>query len=217
MPTLYSVYKGNDGECGVESFGPQRRVLLVKEGSVRSDLTVTLEDMTQTLGSLLRRGFKLHLQSAFFNSAKNEFQEKHPDFDNCKGGYAVFCEPVDIAQAVSNLQAMGNPIANPTLRTEFMAWLREQDQHEEYVVASKANPLFALLVAEYASLNGLVLHTATDGSPALPPSAQVELWTRWLSVQPEQLVDIKRVFSGGNSANFFDDLPMNDSKPYILF
>lgn len=194
MAKLYTVYKNGERACGIEILGAKRTVIYTINDRLERSQTIPLDRLGSLLADLLRGGFSLHLQEAFF-SEKKGFQLKHPDFDSVKGAYALYCVTSDIAKVVKDIEALALPVCSqPTLRKPLMDWLRSQDMNDEFVVAPQAFPVFAIFLAEVAILNGLQLHAASVGIPAVAPSINVQAWIRWLSIGDELSAPVVAAF-----------------------
>ena len=221
MSTLYAVYQDGNRACGVSVLGPCRQVVYTVDGRVAQTKTIALEALGTVIGDLLRQGFKQTHQVAFL-SEKNGFQTRHPDFDACDGKYLIYCYTSDIAQAVKDIEALALAGAiQPKQRHALMEWLRSQDLNDEMVVAPKANPEFAIVLAEVAHRNGWVIHSASDGIPASAPSANISMWCGWLSIGQESSTQLKSAFAavgGAGVSRVPSGQVSDDSDPaYLLF
>lgn len=181
MPRLFTVYQNGKRACGIEAMGQSRHVIHTLDNVSVQALDITLVQLSSLLAGLLREGYVQTQQIAFY-SEKKGFQTKHPDFDSINGDYSIYCVTSEIAKAVKEIDDAGNSVIHqPTQRAKFMNWLRSQDMNDEFVVAPKADPEFALFLAEVAIRNGWQLHSARVGMPAVAPSVDVKAWTAWLS------------------------------------
>lgn len=216
MHKLYTVYQNGNRACGVSVFGAIRHVVHTLDGKVESTKNIALEALGTHIGDLLRQGFKPALDVAFL-SEKLGFQTRHPDFDACEGKYAIYCKPSDIAKAVKEIESLASAVVvQQSQRTALMNWLRSQDMNTEFVVANKAEPVFALLLAEVATRNGWTLHSASDGMPAVAPSTDIQSWCRWLSIPHEMTLTLKSALAAQSGGVWIADATVNDPASFFF-
>lgn len=216
MHKLYTVYQNGNRACGVSVFGAIRQVVYTLDGKVESTKDIALEALGTHIGNLLRQGFKQALDAAFL-SEKRGFQTRHPDFDACDGKYAIYCKPTDIAQAVMDIESLASAVVvQQSQRTALMNWLRSQDMNTEFVVANKAEPDFAILLAEVATRNGWTLHAASDGMPAVAPSTDIQSWCRWLSIPHEKMLTLKSALAVQSGSTWIADAVVSDPASFFF-
>ncbi|POR10849.1 hypothetical protein [Diaphorobacter sp. LR2014-1] len=216
MLKLYTVYQNGKRACGVSVFGAIRHIVHTLDGRVESAKDIALEALGTHIGDLLRQGYKPVLDVAFL-SEKSGFQTRHPDFDACDGKYTVYCKPSDIAQAVKEIETLASAMSfQQPQRKALMDWLRTQDMNSEFVVADKAEPVFAILLAEVATRNGWALHSSSDGIPAVVPSADIQSWFRWLSIPQEKMLTLKSALAMKSGGTLNADASVHDPASFFF-
>lgn len=183
---LFDVYARSTANgqefWGVQGAGDSRLAIHTRAGTVLSRKNIPTSQLGASIARWLRDGFRSAGNGLFFDEDHAAFTTVHPDFKGVKG-YVLFCRPLDIAQAVIDMEsvALRACTGHSSDTAAMRSWLSEQEQHAAFMIAPAAHPVYALLLAEYAINEGWPIFTASQDPPSVAPSCATLEWIDFLS------------------------------------
>lgn len=178
--SLYSVFGRGSEFVGIGEFGQERPVIRVSGGVILQTTSVQLHDLGPLIAGLNRDGYSRINSGTFFDERSAAFTRRNSDF--ASNNYQVFVRVNEDAQtAVQQIEKIGLVKLEGEQRKVFNEWLRSLDLSQTYFVAPSTDPVLTLTLSEYAFEKSLVIFSAKQGLPNLPPSAARQAWIDWLS------------------------------------